>query len=88
MTDDGRPAAGRTGWWRRAGRAVDRPVFWWAACAIFLVNSAMSVGQGQWVVALLQALTGVWAAVAGVTAAERSPIDPSGDGSEHTRPPH
>ena len=50
-----------------SGRAVDRPVFWWSAGAIFLVNAWLSAAEGHWVLALLQALTCLWAGVAGVT---------------------
>jgi hypothetical protein len=53
------------------GRAVDRPGFWWAAGVVFLVNAGISAWAGQWAVAVLQLLTCVWAAVAGVTAKER-----------------
>ena len=50
------------------GRAVDRPVFWWSAGGIFLVNAWLSAAEGHWVLAVLQALTCLWAGVAGVTA--------------------
>jgi hypothetical protein len=50
------------------GRAVDRPVFWWSAAAIFLVNAWISLAAGLWLVAVLQALTSLWALVAGATA--------------------
>ncbi|MGR7026265.1 hypothetical protein [Geodermatophilus sp. URMC 62] len=68
-----RGAAGGPGWAgppaRGAlGRAVDRPLFWWSAGAIFLVNAALSAAEGRWLLALLQGLTCLWAAVAGVTA--------------------
>jgi hypothetical protein len=43
-------------------------VFWWSAGAVFLVNAGISAWAGQWVVAVLQPLTCVWAAVAGLTA--------------------
>ena len=55
------------------GRAVDRPDFWWSAGAIFFVNAWLSVSEGRWVLAVLQALTCLWAVVAGVTARIASP---------------
>jgi hypothetical protein len=55
------------------GRAVDRPVFWWSAGAIFLVNAWLSAAEGHWVLAVLQALTCLWAGVAGVTARLTAP---------------
>jgi hypothetical protein len=51
-------------------RAVDSPAFWWSAAVIFLVNAALTSGEGRWLISLLQALTAVWAFVAGVTAKE------------------
>ncbi|MCZ2860686.1 hypothetical protein [Blastococcus sp. VKM Ac-2987] len=51
--------------------AVDRPLFWWTAATVFLVNAGLSAGEERWPVALLQVLTALWAAVAGVSAAER-----------------
>jgi hypothetical protein len=53
------------------GRAVDSPAFWWSAAVVFLVNAALTAGEGSWLIALLQILTAVWAFVAGVTARER-----------------
>jgi len=55
------------------GRAVDRPVFWWSAAGIFFVNAGLSAAEDHWVLAVLQALTCVWAVVAGVTAHVGSP---------------
>ena len=52
------------------GTAVDSPAFWWSAAVVFLVNAALTVGEGRWLIALLQILTAVWASVAGVTARE------------------
>jgi hypothetical protein len=52
------------------GRAVDSPAFWWSAAVVFLVNAALTVGEGRWLIALLQILTALWAFVAGVTARE------------------
>jgi hypothetical protein len=43
-------------------------VFWWSIGAVLLVNAALSAAERQWAVALLQALTFLWAVVAGVTA--------------------
>jgi hypothetical protein len=54
---------------RGPGRAVDSPAFWWSAAAVFLVNAALTAGEGRWLIGLLQILTATWAAVAGVTAA-------------------
>jgi hypothetical protein len=54
-------------------RAVDRPSFWWSISAVFLLNAALSAVERQWVVALLQALTFLWAVVAGVTARNTTP---------------
>ncbi len=56
---------------RGYGRAVDSPAFWWSAAVVFLVNAALTAGEGRWLIALLQILTAVWAFVAGVTAGER-----------------
>jgi hypothetical protein len=67
---------------RWAGRAVDRPVFWWGAGAVFLANAGLSVAEDRWPVALLQLLTAVWAFVAGMTAHER----PASSGSGGPRP--
>jgi hypothetical protein len=50
------------------GRAVDRPVFWWSAGAVFLVNAGFSIAGDHWAFAALQILTCLWAVVAGVTA--------------------
>jgi hypothetical protein len=50
------------------GRGADRPVFWWSAGGIFLVNAWISAAEGRWVLAALQFLTTLWATVAGVTA--------------------
>ena len=52
----------------RVGRAVDRPVFWWSAGAVFLANAGLSVAEGRWVLAVLHVLTCLWAVVAGVSA--------------------
>ncbi|WP_448628524.1 hypothetical protein [Geodermatophilus sp. URMC 64] len=64
---EGRPSSGVL------GRAVDRPVFWWSAGAVFLVNAGFSAGEGRWAVALLQVLTCVWAVVAGIAARQARP---------------
>ena len=61
---------------RGQGRAVDRPAFWWSAAVVFVVNAALTAGEGRWLVALLQILTAVWAFVAGATARERETSDP------------
>ena len=53
------------------GRAVDSPAFWWTAAVVFLVNGALTAGEGRWLIALLQIVTVVWAFVAGVIASER-----------------
>lgn len=58
-------------------RAVDLPAFWWTAGAIFLVNAVLSAAAGNWLLAALQTLTSVWAAVAGVTAGLKSPDPPA-----------
>ncbi|SDX29745.1 hypothetical protein SAMN05660209_00073 [Geodermatophilus africanus] len=50
------------------GRAVDRPAFWWSAAAIFFANAWFSAAEGRWALVVLQALTSLWAVVAGVTA--------------------
>jgi len=52
------------------GRAVDSPAFWWSAAVVFVVNAALTAGEGRWLIALLQILTALWAVVAGVTARE------------------
>ena len=52
-------------------RAVDSPAFWWSAAVVFLVNAALTAGEGRWLIALLQIMTVVWAFVAGVVARER-----------------
>jgi hypothetical protein len=52
------------------GRAVDSPTFWWSAAVVFLVNAALTAGEGRWLIALLQMLTALWASVAGVSARE------------------
>ena len=62
---------------RRLRRAVDRPVFWWSAAAVFLANAALSAAEARWGVALLQTLTALWATVAGVTAAVAPPAGPT-----------
>ena len=67
------------------GRAVDRPVFWWSVGAIFLVNAGLSAAEGRWLLAVLQALTCLWAAVAGVTAQFAAP-DP-GESTDLRRDP-
>jgi hypothetical protein len=64
------------------GRAVDRPVFWWSAAVVFLANAGLSAAEGRWVLAVLHALTCLWAVVAGVTA--RVPAQGS---PESTGPP-
>jgi hypothetical protein len=58
------------------GRAVDRPWFWWSIGVVFLFNAALSANEHRWAVALLQALTFVWAVVAGVTARYVPPAPP------------
>jgi len=35
-------------------RAVDSPVFWWSAAVVFLVNAALTAGEGRSLIALLQ----------------------------------
>jgi hypothetical protein len=65
---------------RRRGRAVDSPAFWWSAAVVFVVNAALTAGEGRWLVALLQILTAVWAFVAGATAREQQT---SGPGRPH-----
>jgi Flp pilus assembly protein TadB len=52
-------------------RSVDIPAFWWSAAVVFLVNAALMAGDGRWLIALLQIVTAVWAAVAAVTAREQ-----------------
>jgi hypothetical protein len=49
-------------------RTVERPLLWWSAGAVFLVNAVLSAAEDRWGLATLQALTFLWAAVAGVTA--------------------
>ncbi|GAA4734749.1 hypothetical protein GCM10023328_13450 [Modestobacter marinus] len=75
MTGDRGPAGGRGGTTagprRPRGRAVDGPAFWWGAAVVFLVNAALTAGDGRWPIAVLQLLTALWAFVAGVTAGER-----------------
>jgi hypothetical protein len=61
---------------RRLGRAVDRPWFWWSIGVVFLFNAALSAAEHRWAVALLQALTFLWAVVAGVTARDAPPTSP------------
>jgi hypothetical protein len=71
-------------------RAVDRPVFWWSAGAIFLVNAWLSAAEGHWVLAALQALTCLWAGVAGVTARLTAPgyREPTGDSPHGPESPY
>jgi hypothetical protein len=64
------PTRGETTSRLKAGRAVDRPFFWWSAGGIFLANAALSAGDAMWLLAFLQMLTAVWAFVAGVTATD------------------
>jgi hypothetical protein len=75
--------SGRTGLLtrNRLGRAVDRPGFWWSAAAIFFVNALLSAAEGRWVLAVLQALTCLWAFVAGVTARLASPSSRTSSGA-------
>jgi hypothetical protein len=61
--------------------AVDRPLFWWTAATVFLVNAGLSAGEERWPAAVLQGLTALWASVAGVSAADRGG-GPAGDGAE------
>jgi hypothetical protein len=65
--------SGGAGWNRcpaplRLEQTVDRPLLWWSAGAVFLVNAGLSAVEDRWGLATLQALTFLWAAVAGVTA--------------------
>jgi hypothetical protein len=60
------------------GRAVDRPIFWWSAGGIFFVNAGLSAVADNWVMAILQGLTCLWAGVAGVAAGHA--------GAGHRRP--
>ncbi len=63
------------------GRAVDRPVSWWSAGAVFLANAGLSAAEDQWILAVLHGLTCVWAVVAGVTAGSLRARHPAGDRS-------
>ncbi len=58
------------------GRAGDRPWFWWSIGVVFLFNAALSAAEHRWTVALLQALTFLWAVVAGATARDGPPAPP------------
>lgn len=63
---DGSPAAvSREGW-----AAVNRPIFWVASSAIFLINAVLSFVQGHWGLAALETATGVLALVAAASVAE------------------
>ena len=61
------------------GRAVDRPVFWWSAGAVFLANAGLSAAEDQWILAVLHVLTCLWAVVAGVTARVPAAGPPASD---------
>ncbi|MBM7809064.1 hypothetical protein JOD57_004901 [Geodermatophilus bullaregiensis] len=78
------PLQVRGRWERRPasplGRAVDRPVFWWSAGAVFLANASLSAAEGRWVLAVLHVLTCLWAVVAGVTARVPAAGPPTLDG--------
>jgi hypothetical protein len=70
------------------GRAVDRPVFWWSAGAVFLANSGLSMAEDRWGLAVLQVLTCMWAVVAAVTARDPGSSEPTGPATVTTTAPH
>ena len=70
------PDASRDRW-----MAVNRPIFWIASSAIFLVNAILSFVQGQWGLAGLETATGILALVAAASVAESRRRLPLG---EHT----
>ncbi|PRY50153.1 hypothetical protein LY71_104190 [Geodermatophilus tzadiensis] len=70
------PHPGRRSPASRVGRAVDRPLFWWSAAAVFLANAGLSVAEDRWALAVLHALTCLWAVVAGVTVSRPAPGTP------------
>lgn len=68
---DGSPAGvSREGW-----AAVNRPIFWVASSAIFIINAVLSFAQGHWGLAALETATGTLAlvAAASVAASRRRP---------------
>ena len=57
-------AVSREGW-----AAVNRPIFWVASSAIFMINAVLSFVQGHWGLAALETATGVLALVAAASVA-------------------
>jgi hypothetical protein len=55
---------GKEGW-----AAVNRPIFWVASSAIFLINAILSFVQGHWPLAALETATGILALVAAASVA-------------------
>jgi hypothetical protein len=55
---------GREGW-----AAVNRPIFWIASSAIFLINAILSFVQGQWGLAAFETATGILALVSAASVA-------------------
>lgn len=62
--DGSPPGVSREGW-----AAVNRPIFWIASSAIFLINALLTFVQGQWGLAALETATGVLALVAAASVA-------------------
>jgi hypothetical protein len=70
---DGSPAGvSREGW-----AAVNRPIFWVASSAIFMINAVLSFVQGHWGLAALETATGTLALVAAASVAESRRRPPS-----------
>jgi hypothetical protein len=70
---------GSTGASRERWTAVNRPFFWIASSAVFLVNAILSFVQGQWGLAGLETATGILALVAAASVAESRRRLPSGE---------
>jgi len=69
--DDLSGSAATTSVTRRALAAGEHPGFWIASSAVFGANALLSTAHGYWALALLEGATGVIAAVAAGTVAER-----------------
>jgi hypothetical protein len=63
----------------RVRRVQTSPAFWLACSVIFTVNALLSAARGDWLMAVLQAVTGMLASGAAVVESgqPRVPSDPS-----------